>query len=249
MCTTTHGPEGVRTDEFCRLQLAIDALLDFQADEFQDGPTGPDDEYLAYARAWWTYIASGHALTNSRMAASLAADVEPTLTLEDCIDGLTTILRHLESLEPTEFHRHRDGILRANRGNRRANAGRRSNDGPSDAVPITHYNAAYALRFQEVWGAINALRDTTPPFEGRYRLGDVVVGTEDFGTHWAALWNSAMIHVAGGDAGYALSREIRRAPIAAEDCMAGLHKVLTDLEAMTPWERSVVFASMFHAYN
>lgn len=244
--TKTLGPQ---IDEFCRLQVAIDARLDFEAEDWADGPTGPDDQYLAYARQWRAFIATGHSLMNSRIKDSLATYVDPTLTMDDCLVGLATILDALNTMDPEEFRRHRDGILRVNRDVRRANHALRNDGQAKNGVYLDNYNAAYALRFQEVWGAINAIKDITPVFPGRYTPGDVVVGENDFGVHWAALWNSAMIHIAGGDAGHALSKAIKHAPIAAEPCMAGLEKVLADLKAMRPRERSVVFASMYQGYN
>ncbi|MDR7252777.1 hypothetical protein J2X46_001762 [Nocardioides sp. BE266] len=250
MCkTATTKVPGPRIDEFSRLQLAIDALLDFSPEDWADGPTGPDDEYLAYARKWRAYVASGHTIMRSGQRNAVADFVDPTLDFDDCISGLATILDDLRAMSPDDFRLHRDGILRVNRDVRRENAARHAAGAGGDGVLLTNYDAKFALRFQEVWGAIQQIRDSSPEFPGRYSPGDVVVGDLDFGHYWADLWDSAMIHIAGGDAGHALSRQIMRAPYAAEPCMTGLEKVLADLKAMGPWERSAVFASMYQGYN
>jgi len=243
MPATRTFTTGALADEFCRLQIAIDALLDFSAEEMLDGPTGADDQYLAFGRDWRRFVLSGLSIVGSARMKEIAADfADPTLTVDDCIDGLASILRQLESMTPDEFARHRDGIARVNREERRKNA---AAHGEGNAA---HFDAKYALRFQEAWGAINAMQDVTPKFAGRYKPGDVVVGGADFGAYWAALWNSAMFHMLGGEAGQAgleIREQMHHNPYPAEETMKAIEDFRDRLATEDEWTRSLLFAAMY----
>jgi hypothetical protein len=238
---------GAQTDEFCRLQIAIDALLDFGAEEMKDGPTGADDRYLAFGREWRRFVLSGLSIVGSEPMKVAAADfVDPALTVDDCITGLSAILHQLKVMTPDDFALHRDGILRVNREQRRKNAAKHGEGN------VDHFDAKYALRFQEAWGAINAIHDVTPKFAGRYERGDVVVGGADFGTYWAALWNSAMFHMLGGEAGKAaqeVREQMRQAPYPAEETMTAIENFRDRLLTEDEWTRSLLFAAMYQHRN
>jgi hypothetical protein len=237
-------------NEFSRLQLAIDAMLDLGPDDVRDGPTGPDDKYLQYAREWWRYVATGMSyFASAPMRAAVANDADSTLTLADCINGLSRIYDHLQSLDGHEFTLTRDGMIRVNRRARRSNAAAQRRQGRPVGGNAAHFNAAYAQRLHAACAATMAVRESTPtPPAGTTFSDEVVRDAESLASEWVTFLAAAHGHALGGPDGAALVQAVADPPLQAEECINGLEGIRARLARMDRRARWVAFAEMDNAF-
>lgn len=247
MCNSTNP----LVNEFSRLQLAVDAMLNLGPADLCDGPTGPDDEYLAFARDWWRYVATGISFfASAPTRAAVAKDVDPSLTLVDCISGLTRIYSHMQSLNPHEFRLTRDGMIRVNRQARRANAEDQRRRGARVGGNAAHYDAAYAQRVHAVCTATMAVRESTPTPPIATAFSDVeIADARALAREWVTFLASAHGHMLGGPDGEQLVAAVADPPLNAEESIVGLQEIRNRLVRTKRQARWLAFEEMDDAFE
>ena len=254
-------------DEFIRVQLEVDAVLDIPDDHDLNGPTGPEDQYFILGQAWTKFFFTGALFTvREYMRPSVQPYADPTLSLADCIGGMAEILALLESLDPDELAKAADGVFRARRYSRQHNPvptpnaetaqqqrslGARAHHeevcGPGR--PLPWHDRQFGVRLHASNSAINKLRNSSHVEEDASTAD--TTNTQKvrlLAQAWAIYYVTGLAHVMGGTQGESMA-SIADPNTSPDQCIKGLDRVRDRLIALTPAERATAFALMDDAHT
>lgn len=267
-------PTEEQKGEFVRLQLEVEALLDLPDETDPEGPTGPDDQYLALGRTWARYFFTGCYLSvREYMRPTVLPYADLTLNITDCTDGMAHVLAELSALDEVELAKAADGAFRARRHARqkatattnanarpRATTSRRgprqqttttpNGHDPHAGLPGTRPDRQFPIRLQAATESIQALRPAKDSFEPPADHLNDAPKLRLLAQAWAVFYVTGLAHQIGGPQGDAMA-SIADPNLSPDECIAGLVRVRDRLARLTPAERATVHGHIdtaFHRY-
>lgn len=259
-------------DEFVRLQLKVDVVLDLPDDSDVVGPTGPDDRYFRFGATWLRYFFTGsYYVVRPYLRASCEPYADLTLELSDCVRGMTKVLAELQDMTADELAKTADGVFRARRRARqqvtssspekssrptRRATSTRSRAVGGELVPTSEVHAAggrsFAAELHAAHSEIETLRPTSglPAADGSTTCHPERASSRAplIAKAWAVFYVTGLAHLLGGSKGAAMT-SIADPSIDRQQCLKGLGRVRDRLVPLDERERAQAFALIDEAFH